>query len=86
MKTYVKQTTGIIKLKNGKGIQHGKDRSKSRKRQEEMIFTIEYPKSLKGYSLNDIYAGKHWAKRKKDSDYWHWLVRGELSEHKEKVI
>ena len=45
-----------------------------------MIFTIEYPKSLKGYSLNDIYAGKHWTKRKKDSDYWHWLVRGELSE------
>lgn len=44
-----------------------------------MTFTIQYPPSLKGYGLNDIYAGKHWAKRKKDSEYWHWIVHSELN-------
>lgn len=47
-------------------------------------FTIPYPKLPKGkglssvYGLNAIYAGKHWAKRQKDSEYWHVLVQNEL--------
>ncbi len=44
-----------------------------------MTFTIQYPPSLKGYSLNDIYSGKHWTKRKKDSEYWHLIVHSELN-------
>lgn len=44
-----------------------------------MKFVIQYPPSLKGYSLNDIYSGKHWAKRKKDSEYWHLLVHSALN-------
>lgn len=41
-------------------------------------FKIEYPAKNdwgKKYGLNSIYAGKHWAQRKKDSDYWHMLVK-----------
>ena len=48
-------------------------------------FIIPYPKNKKGksdwckkYGLNAIYAGKHWAKRKKDSEFWHKLVLSEL--------
>lgn len=47
-----------------------------------MKFTIEYPNGKKQksafcreYGLNSIYAGKHWAKRKADKDYWTILVR-----------
>ena len=31
---YTRPTEGVIKLKNGKGIQHGKDRKKSKKRKK----------------------------------------------------
>ena len=30
------------------------------------------------YGLNAIYAGKHWTKRRQDSEYWHYHVRNEL--------
>lgn len=48
-------------------------------------FTIPYPKPkekakfCKEYGLNSIYAGKHWTKRQNDKDYWHMLVKSELS-------
>lgn len=45
-------------------------------------FRIEYPKTPAGkkdwnkrFSDNAYYAGKHWAQRKKDADYWHDMVR-----------
>lgn len=45
-------------------------------------FTIPYPATPKGkaawnkqYGLNAYWAGKHWAKRKADADYWHALTR-----------
>ena len=41
-------------------------------------FRIPYPKNKREwseYGLNKYYAGKHWAKRKEDAIYWHWLVR-----------
>jgi hypothetical protein len=48
-------------------------------------FIIPYPKTPEGmkdwaekYGLNAIYSGKHWSKRKKDSEYWHQLVFSEL--------
>lgn len=48
-------------------------------------FTLPYPKTQKQkasfcrqYGLNSIYAGKHWAQRKSDKDYWKWLVMSEL--------
>lgn len=47
---------------------------------------IPYPKSKAGqkewagkYGLNAIYAGKHWSKRRQDSDDWHRLVRAEVA-------
>lgn len=48
-------------------------------------FTIPYPKTRRGktawareYSLNAIYAGKHWRKRNSDKEFWYALVRSEL--------
>lgn len=48
-------------------------------------FTIPYPKAgkekakfNKQFTLNAIYSGKHWCKRKEDKDYWNWLVLSEL--------
>ena len=48
-------------------------------------FIISYPKTKKGraewskkYGLNAYWAGKHWAQRKNDADYWHNLVHSEL--------
>lgn len=48
-------------------------------------FVIPYPKTgkarsawAKTYGLNAYWAGKHWAKRKADAEYWHTLVRTEL--------
>ena len=45
-------------------------------------FEINYPTSPKEkrkwtsqYGTNAYYAGKHWAVRKKDSEFWHWLVK-----------
>lgn len=49
-------------------------------------FTIDYPKSPaerkrwnRHYGLNAIYAGKHWAKRNEDKEYWHNMVRSAMS-------
>lgn len=43
-----------------------------------MTFEIPYPKKktewTKRYSLNKYYAGKHWAERSKDAEYWHYLT------------
>lgn len=48
-------------------------------------FIIPYPKTAAGrkqwnklYGLNAYWAGKHWAKRKEDADYWHRLARYEM--------
>ena len=48
-------------------------------------FIIPYPDTTKKksvwskeYGLNAIYAGKHWTRRKRDSDFWHYLVLSEL--------
>jgi hypothetical protein len=48
-------------------------------------FTIPYPSTKAGktdwnrrYGLNSYYSGKHWSERKKDAEYWHYLVRSEL--------
>ena len=54
---------------------------------KEISIDIDYPKSKAGkamwsreYGLNAIYAGKHWAKRQKDSQFWHTLLRSKLEE------
>ena len=46
------------------------------------FFKIEYSNTPAGkkdwnkrFSDNAYYAGKHWAVRKKDADYWHNMVR-----------
>lgn len=46
------------------------------------FFKIEYPNTPAGkkdwnkrFSDNAYYAGKHWAVRKKDADYWHNMVK-----------
>jgi hypothetical protein len=51
----------------------------------KVSFTIPYPNTKAGktswnkhYGLNAYYAGKHWFERKKDAEYWHYLVRCEL--------
>lgn len=50
-----------------------------------MRFTIPYPPTKAGrsqwareYGLNAYWAGKHWARRKQDAEYWHSMVRSEL--------
>ena len=49
-------------------------------------FRIYYPKSkaelkrwTKEYGMNAYYAGKHWAVRKKDAEYWHLLTRSAMN-------
>lgn len=49
-------------------------------------FIIPYPKAPAGkkqwskrYGLNSIYAGKHWALRKQDADYWHTITRAAMN-------
>lgn len=44
-------------------------------------FRIPYPANKaeqkrwsKEYGVNAYYAGKHWAVRKRDADFWHWLT------------
>lgn len=51
------------------------------------IFRIPYPESKAGqkqwakdYGMNSYYAGKHWSVRKRDAEYWHWLVRAAMNE------
>lgn len=48
-------------------------------------FEIAYPTSPaerkrwnKDYSLNAIYAGKHWSHRREDAEYWHLLTMSAL--------
>ncbi len=50
------------------------------------IIRIPYPKTDAGkkewnkrFGMNAYYAGKHWAKRKEDADYWHQLTRAAMS-------
>lgn len=54
-------------------------------RTKTVMFKIDYPPTKAGktawnrrYGLNAYYAGKHWAVRQKDAEYWHKLVRSEL--------
>ncbi len=49
-------------------------------------FKIYYPKSkaemkrwTKEYGMNAYYAGKHWAVRKKDAEFWHLLTRSAMN-------
>ena len=49
------------------------------------VFELPYPPTKAGrtawsklYGLNAYWSGKHWAQRKKDAEYWHYLVRSEL--------
>lgn len=56
---------------------------------DKVSFKIPYPTTKaekkhwsKEFGLNAIYAGKHWAKRKEDGKYWHWLVKSELIKQK----
>ena len=47
-----------------------------------MTITIPYPHRkdwAKRYGLNAYWAGKHWAQRKEDADFWHYLVRSALN-------
>ena len=48
-------------------------------------FSVPYPTTQRGkahwcreYGLNAYYAGKHWARRRADAEYWHALVRAHL--------
>ena len=48
-------------------------------------FRIDYPRTKSGktawnrqYGLNAYYAGKHWAQRKKDAEYWHIITRAAI--------
>lgn len=50
-----------------------------------MVLILPYPTNkkmksafCKEYSLNSIYAGKHWTKRRADKEYWRFLVLSEL--------
>lgn len=52
-------------------------------------FIIPYPKNAAGkklwnqeYGLNAYWSGKHWAKRKDDARYWHYLVNAEMNRQK----
>lgn len=52
-----------------------------------VMFKIDYPPSKAGktawnrrYGLNAYYAGKHWAVRKKDAEYWHTITRAAVRE------
>lgn len=51
-----------------------------------ICFEIPYPPKKaewgKKYSMNALYAGKHWTKRKQDAAYWHTLVHHELMRQK----
>lgn len=58
-------------------------------KQYSLTFDIQYPNTKAGksawnkqFSLNAYYAGKHWAKRKKDADFWHLLVLEAISQMK----
>ena len=55
-------------------------------------FRIYYPKSKaeqkrwsKQYGMNAYYAGKHWAIRKQDAEYWHLLTRSAMNRQEIRV-
>lgn len=50
-------------------------------------FRIDYPPTSAGrkawnrrYGTNAYYAGKHWAARQQDAEYWHCLTRAAIRE------
>lgn len=52
---------------------------------KEFTFAIDYPTTKSGrttwnrtYGLNAYYAGKHWAQRKKDAEYWHIITHAAI--------
>lgn len=52
----------------------------------EERFSIRYPASdagrklwAKRFGANAYYAGKHWAQRREDAEFWHGLVRAEMN-------
>lgn len=52
-----------------------------------VMFKIDYPPTKAGktawnrrYGLNAYYAGKHWAVRQKDAEYWHTITRAAVRE------
>ena len=53
-----------------------------------MKFTIPYPPKKEmaawnqRFGLNAIYAGKHWAKRNADKEFWHTMVTLYLKQQK----
>lgn len=49
---------------------------------DKVIFEIEYPKKIGEYGMNAIYAGKHWTKRLKDAEYWHYLTHSAMNKAK----
>lgn len=56
-------------------------------RTKTVMFKIDYPPTKAGktawnrrYGLNAYYAGKHWAIRKKDAEYWHTITRAAVRE------
>ena len=56
-------------------------------RTKTVMFKIDYPPTKAGktawnsrYGLNAYYAGKHWAVRKKDAEYWHTITRAAVRE------
>ena len=60
---------------------------------ESFEFRIDYPTTKAGrtawnrqYGLNAYYAGKHWAQRKKDAEYWHMLTRQAIRRVSEKPV
>ena len=45
---------------------------------------FDYPKGFaKRFGMNSLYAGKHWAVRKADADFWHNAVA--LALHKQNI-
>ena len=56
-------------------------------RTKTVMFKIDYPPTKAGktawnrrYGLNAYYAGKHWAVRQKDAEYWHTITRAAVKE------
>ena len=54
--------------------------------EREVSFRIPYPKTDKvrkawnrDFGMNAIYAGKHWAERRKDAQMWHMLTRSAIN-------
>lgn len=53
------------------------------------VLKISYPNTKAGkkqwakrYGLNAYYAGKHWAQRKQDAEFWHTLTRAAMNKQR----